>query len=329
MTSDPSDGPDTGEATAVVNVESLQDHSAASGREHTACLTIMTGPHVGRMITLEKGEITAGRGRGCDLRIPDEKVSRQHARFFWADEQVMVRDLDSSNGTFVEGDRVPEETSLRDGDKVALGNSVMLKFALQDPVEQSFQEQMYEASLRDGLTQAYNKSFLTDHVQSEISFAERHETNLGMILFDLDHFKEINDTYGHVAGDAILREISDISRESVRTEDVFARYGGEEFAAVLRDVDREGARVLAERLRRLIEQDPFEFEDKKIQVTISAGVATYHDISRIAQGIDRGRRRGALSGQGERAQQGLSVPPGMTHSRFIPSPPIGFFIPTC
>jgi diguanylate cyclase (GGDEF)-like protein len=279
MSSDPKDETDVGESTAVVNVESLQNHPAQSGRDHTACLTIMTGPHVGRMVTLEEGDVTCGRGRGCDLRIPDEKVSRQHARFCWSSDQVMVRDLNSSNGTFVEGDRVHDMTNLRDGDKIALGNSVMLKFALQDPVEQSFQEQMYEASLRDGLTQAYNKSFLTDHLQSEISFAERHDTNLGMVLFDLDHFKQINDTYGHVAGDAILREISDISRESVRTEDVFARYGGEEFSAVLRDVDREGARVMAERLRRLIEQSPFEFEDQTIPVTISAGVATYADIA--------------------------------------------------
>jgi len=279
MSSDANEEPDVGESTAVVNVESLQNHPGSSSRDYTACLTIMTGPHVGRMVTLEEGDVTAGRGRGCDLRIPDEKVSRQHARFYWSEDAVVVRDLDSSNGTFVEGDRVHETTALRDGDKVALGNSVMLKFALQDPVEQSFQEQMYEASLRDGLTKAYNKSFLTDHLQSEISFAERHDTNLGMVLLDLDHFKEINDTYGHVAGDAILREISDISRESVRTEDVFARYGGEEFAAVLRDIDREGARVMAERLRRLVEQEPFEFEDQTIPVTISAGVATYGDIA--------------------------------------------------
>ena len=279
MSSDPSDGQKPGESTAVVNVEALENHPAADGRDYTACLTIMTGPHVGRMITLEEGDITAGRGRGCDLRIPDEKVSRQHVRFYWANDQVMVRDLDSSNGTFVEGGRVDDTRVLRDGDKIALGNSVMLKFALQDPVEQSFQEQMYEASLRDGLTQAYNKSFLTDHLQSEISFAERHETNLGMVLFDLDHFKEINDTYGHVAGDAILRKISDMSRESVRTEDVFARYGGEEFAAVLRDVDPEGARVMAERLRRIIEEEPFNFDGEEIPVTISAGVATYGDIA--------------------------------------------------
>ncbi len=285
MSNDTSDGPDKDDTTAVINLETIEQYNGDGEREQKACLTVMSGPHVGRMITLEDGaggedgEVTIGRGRDCDLRIPDEKVSRKHARFRWADERVVVEDLRSSNGTFVEGTRVGrEERILRDGDKVALGNSVMLKFAIQDPIEQSFQEQMYEASLRDGLTQAYNKSFLIDHLQSEMSFAERHDTDLGLVMFDLDHFKEINDTHGHIAGDGILRDLSEMARESIRTEDIFARYGGEEFAVVVREVGEEGARAMGERLRAVVDSASFSFEGTEIPVTVSVGVSTYGGV---------------------------------------------------
>ncbi len=278
MSDESNDDPDAGDdTTAVINRETLQQYQEAQN-EQTACLTIMSGPHVGRMITLEQGDVTVGRGRDCDLRISDEKVSRQHAEFRWADDQVLVEDLQSSNGTFVGGNRVFGERYLRDGDKVALGNSVMLKFAIQDPIEQSFQEQMYEASLRDGLTQAYNKSFLIDHLESEMSFADRHGTDLGLVLFDLDHFKEINDTHGHLAGDSILRELSDMARSSIRAEDIFARYGGEEFAVALREVDNDGVRRMGERLREMVAAEPFEFEGTEIPVTISVGGATYSTV---------------------------------------------------
>lgn len=307
MSSDP-EPPDTDEATAVVNVDDLLGGEEEDSSP-TACVTVMSGPHVGRLVTLEEGDVTVGRDRGCDLHIPDEKVSRKHARIFWSDDEVMIRDLESSNGTLVGSTRVYDAHPLRDGDKITVGGSVTLKFAFQDRVEQSFQEQMYEASLRDGLTKAYNKEFLTEHLRSEMSFANRHDTDLSLILFDLDHFKEVNDTYGHLAGDAVLKELADMTRASIRTEDLFARYGGEEFAIVLREIALPGARVLAERLRKLVAEENFAFKGDTIPVTISIGIAsmqsarprTPKDLIAAAdealyQAKDRGRNRTCLHG---------------------------------
>ena len=271
-TEPPDDGP-VGDTTAVINVDEVEQFPEDPG-EQTACITVMSGPHVGRMESVEEGAVTLGRDRDCDLCIPDDKVSRNHARIFPSGEDYIIEDLDSSNGTLVENRRIEGEYVLKDGDKITVGDSVTLKFAFQDAIEQSFQQEMYEAALRDNLTGAYNKSFLHDHLESEISFARRHETDLSLILFDIDHFKEVNDTYGHVAGDAILRKLAKITRSSIRTEDIFARYGGEEFAIVLREIDQEGAEVLADRLRHMIEQQKFIFDGEPIPVTVSVGVAS-------------------------------------------------------
>ena len=133
---------------------------------------------------------------------------------------------------------------------------------------------LYESSTRDALTGAYNRVYFEERLRTEFAFASRHSAELSMILLDVDHFKRINDTWGHQAGDAVLKNIAAICQRSLRAEDVFARFGGEEFAAVLRGVSVSGAALLGERLRATIESSPTLFEEQSISAKLSAGCAS-------------------------------------------------------
>lgn len=273
MAEDQENWPESRDTTAVLEVSAVDE--AELDAEHIATVIVMSGPRVGMMMEVGEEGIVVGREPANDLHLPDPGVSRTHAKFYVDGDAIFLEDMESSNGTFVNGSEIERPRTLEDGDKITIGSSTLLKFAYQDPVEQSFQKQMYEASLRDDLTDAYNKAFLEEHLRSELSFAKRHDSELSLVLFDLDHFKELNDTFGHVTGDAVLCEVAERMRDSIRTEDLFARYGGEEFAVVLRGVDLEGAYVMAERIRRVIAGTPYQHEEDEISVSTSAGVASY------------------------------------------------------
>jgi two-component system cell cycle response regulator len=150
----------------------------------------------------------------------------------------------------------------------------VLKFTYHDSLDEQFQRQMYESALRDDLTKAFNKKYFTDRVESEFVFATRSQAPLALVVFDLDHFKEVNDTYGHPAGDEVLAGVARLVTGLIRAEDVFARVGGEEFAVICRGTDREQALVVAERMRRTIAGHQFSVEGKTIVIAISAGVAS-------------------------------------------------------
>jgi diguanylate cyclase (GGDEF)-like protein len=132
---------------------------------------------------------------------------------------------------------------------------------------------MYDAALRDGLTKAYNKKFFIDRLETEFAYAKRHRTMLSLVMFDVDHFKRVNDNHGHLAGDAVLVHLARITQSMIRTEDVAARYGGEEFAIICRGIPLLNAGVVGERLRVAVEQANFDFQGRRLPVTISIGVA--------------------------------------------------------
>jgi two-component system cell cycle response regulator len=145
--------------------------------------------------------------------------------------------------------------------------------------EAKYAHQMYQVALRDGLTGAYNRRYLDERLLSEMAFAQRHRIPLGLLMLDLDHFKMVNDTFGHQAGDAVLQRFHALLEEQVRTEDVVARYGGEEFAVLCREADEGSAAVVAERLRRAVEGAAFEYDGQSIPVTVSIGVAISLDVN--------------------------------------------------
>jgi two-component system, cell cycle response regulator len=239
-----------------------------------ACLVHIypTGLAMGTRHLLERETIVLGRGDDCDITVLDNSVSRRHARFELDIDGYLVTDLDSTNGTFV-NDVPAKGTPLADGDYLRVGN-ILYRFLAGGNVEAEYHEELYRLAIHDALTGLYNKRYLMDYLQREIDRSTRYNRPLALILFDIDHFKAINDTMGHLAGDVTLRDLAERLRSKICKDDLLARYGGEEFAAVLTEADRATAAELAELLRRTAEDLPFTFEGRPYAVTISLGVAS-------------------------------------------------------
>lgn len=243
-----------------------------------ACLVFLAGPRMGQTVAIEERPREMGRSEEANIVIPDSGVSRRHARVFMRDEAAMVEDLDSSNGVFVNGARIERIARLEPGDKISLGTETILKFTYHDRFDEDFQQRLLESAVRDPLTGLYNRRYFERQLDSEFGYAERHKTSLSLILFDIDRFKQINDTHGHVVGDAVLEQLGERLAEAVREEDLLARYGGEEFAMLCRGHDGARARRAAERLRELVERMEYDVEGVRLTITISAGVAAYPDV---------------------------------------------------
>lgn len=270
---------ETSEATMIVDTSILKKVHE-SQKTIRAYLIILSGPDVGKMYELEEDDYVLGRSVSATLRIHEAGISRQHVRISnRGADGVYIEDLGSANGTFINGDKINRTMQLRDGDKITLGSTTILKFTYHDQLEQSFQRKMYQAALCDSLTGAYNKKYFLDQLLKEFSFAQRHNSPLSLIMFDVDHFKRVNDTYGHLGGDEVLIRLSELTNESVRNEDIFARYGGEEFAVICRGVPMRQAAHLGDRLRRSVEQAKFVYNNQHMPITISVGVAGVPDIA--------------------------------------------------
>lgn len=264
------------EATCITTLSQIEGLRPSSNAL-TPCLTVLQGPGVGEMHKLGQGETILGRSQQATVRINDDGVSRKHVRVWVRGAEVDIEDLGSANGTFINGAAVSKQR-LADGDKIRVGTTTVLKFSYADSVDASFQEQMYEAALRDALTKVFNKKYFLDRLESEFAFSKRHKTPLSVIMLDIDFFKKVNDTYGHLAGDAALVSVAKAAGAMVRTEDVFARYGGEEFGIVCRGILGKNATVLGERVRSAVERHVFIWEGVRIPLTVSAGVACYPDF---------------------------------------------------
>jgi diguanylate cyclase (GGDEF)-like protein len=268
---------DEAEVTRVSTLAELKQEIEAGSQRDRAYLIVLAGTNVGEMFRIDAGESFVGRGQVASVRLNDDGISRKHARLVQSSGEVMIEDLDSANGTVVNGVPVKMQI-LKDGDKIRLGSTTILKFTYNDHLDESFQQQMYEAALRDGLTKAFNKKYFLDRLETEIAYAKRHNAHLSLVMFDVDLFKRVNDTYGHLAGDFVLTRLAKVASATCRTEDVFARYGGEEFGILCRGVALANAGVLAERLRSTVEATVFEHEGHRLPVTISAGVAAHPEI---------------------------------------------------
>jgi two-component system cell cycle response regulator len=255
---------DESEFKTVIS-EDRSDVSSLGERTTRAYLVLLSGSNVGEMFALGQDQVL-GRGKEADLHLRGEGISRRHARLFT-----------EQDGSFVNGERVSRAV-LKDGDKIQVGDSIILKFSYQDDLDENFQRRLYESALHDALTGTYNKRYFLEQLNLELGFARRHQAQLALILFDLDHFKSVNDTHGHAAGDYVLREMARVVSGVIRHEDVFARYGGEEFVVLSRSTDIISARVMAERIRRTVAGHAFVYEQHRLQVTVSIGVAAYPDV---------------------------------------------------
>ena len=225
-----------------------------------------------KQIPLSRGTVTLGRGQDADIRLDDELVSRRHCTVTFDGIHVTVTDLGSTNGTFVDGQ--PIQTTVLDSDnRLQLGKMVM-KVEFKDKSEEAFDRALYEAATIDPLTKISNRRNFFDRSLGELALARRNGYFVHTIMVDADHFKHVNDTWGHQCGDMVLKEIARILSEEKRESDLLARYGGEEFLLLLAGITPEDARKSAERLRKAVESHKFSWKDTIIPVTISLGLCT-------------------------------------------------------
>jgi two-component system cell cycle response regulator len=235
-------------------------------------LHVIKGPRAGEVLTVDRGDAVLGRGDDADLRIEDPSLSRTHVRFERDGDTLTITDLDSLNGTLVEGTRLTGTRRLNSGELLTLGN-VLVRFAVQDPAELQVSRDLYEAAVRDRLTGLYNRGYFDDRIAAECAFVRRHQTSMAVLLIDLDFFKQVNDTHGHQVGDSVLKAAANKIKESLRAEDLAARYGGEEFVVLARGTDSGGAQVLGQRLRTRIALASVPTPSGPVKVTCSIGVA--------------------------------------------------------
>jgi diguanylate cyclase (GGDEF)-like protein len=260
------------EDTTAAELEEI--HAKLGSPRNRATLTVLTGSASGRMFKLY-ASMTIGRSPACEIRLEDDGISRSHARVRCEAEVATLEDLQSRNGTFVNGERIRQIVKVVDGDKIQVGRGTVLRFGFADDLDESFHESLMSSALRDGLTKLFNKRYFMDRLDSELKFAQRHETALSLLMLDIDHFKKVNDTHGHLAGDAVLAQLANVLSRAVRNEDVVARFGGEEIAIILRAIASDQAAHMAERLCKLVEGTTVESGGKRLTSTVSIGVAGF------------------------------------------------------
>jgi two-component system, cell cycle response regulator len=259
----------------------------ADGPKGGDCLVVIYTKEptlLGKRFVLDASPMRVGRGAENHIVLDGDSVSRRHAHLEQRTAIWWCVDDGSTNGTYVNDEQIAREQGLANGDRIKVGPTIFKYLSGQD-VEAQYHEEIYRMTIIDGLTQAHVKRYLLEALEKEIIRARRHARDLSLIMFDIDHFKKINDVHGHLAGDFVLKELARIVQGRIRRDEVFARYGGEEFSIVLPETNLEGAKSLADGLREKVEQSRFVFQNENISVTISIGVAMLGDNDRTSQDL--------------------------------------------
>jgi two-component system cell cycle response regulator len=272
------------EKTRVTQVVHRPPPEDAAGND---CLVVIYAKEtglLGKRFVLDSAVVTVGRGADNSVVLEGDSVSRRHAHFERRGAQWYVVDDGSTNGTYVNEDQIPHEQMLQNADRIKVGPTI-LKYLSGADAEAKYHEEIYRMTIIDGLTQIHNKRYLQEALDREVLRARRHDREMSVLMFDIDFFKRINDQYGHLAGDHVLRELARVVQDRIRREEVFARYGGEEFAILLPETSLEGAVSLAESLRSRVAEHRFVFQAEAIPVTISIGCAMLAPGDRVASDL--------------------------------------------
>ncbi|MGD9645016.1 MAG: GGDEF domain-containing protein [Pirellulales bacterium] len=260
------------DATTLLSTSTL-DAIRRNGETARGYLIHLYPPGQGTwLLPVANRPLLLGRDPGCDLELADTGVSREHARLEPNTEGVLLVDLNSTNGTYL-NDAPITRHRLDSGDRIRVGNQIF-KFLASDDLEAQYHETIYALMIDDVLTGVRNKRYLLETLERELSRSRRHERPLSLVFFDLDHFKEVNDEFGHLTGDDLLRELCRRVSATVRLEEVFARFGGEEFAIVLPEVRGPEAVRFGERVRALVADKAFDLPGATVRITVSVGVAS-------------------------------------------------------
>lgn len=269
---------------ATMKIETPAKVPEASAPRTYLALSVLAGPSTGALFSVEADETSIGREAGNAIAIGDPGISSRHARILHVGDGYLFEDLGSTNGSYVNGSSVTSRHKLVEGDRIQLGQGTVLGVRFQDRAELEAQKRLYDSAVRDALTGVHNRRFFDDRLAAEFAYAVRHRADLALIMLDVDHFKRLNDTYGHQGGDAVLRQLGAMLADSVRVEDIVARYGGEEFTILARGLDEPRASQFAERLRRGVEHLEVAFEGSTIRFSSSFGVAVFSERRPFADG---------------------------------------------
>ena len=264
------------EKTSVVTSETLKS-TLDTANKTPAALVLLVGPasSIGKQWHLSSSDIVIGRSPNSTIFVDDRSVSKSHAKFMLNGSDVIVMDLESTNKTVINQQTIAPLTpvALKNNDQIKVGN-VIFKFLEKGNVETVASKAAFDKSQLDALTGIYSKGALQAYSPEAIKRSDMTGGPLSLIVFDIDHFKKVNDTHGHAAGDYVIQEIARLVKDKlIRSEDFFARFGGEEFVLVVSSSDIPVSANIAERIRATIEAHTFEFEGKKMPITISAGVS--------------------------------------------------------
>lgn len=261
------------EKTTLINVN-LNDFK---NDRYVSCI-IIEGEQIGKVFNLTKNHNIIGRSEDADIHLNSPTVSRKHAQILINNDNIFILDLNSSNGTYVNGKRVTK-AQLHEGDIFSIG-TYKIKLISLSQHDTEFFRRLKENAEKDALTGLYNKSSITKILETMLTEAKYTKQLVSIAMIDIDFFKIINDKYGHLAGDAVLRDITKLFSSQLRSSDKIGRFGGEEFLLVFNNTPIQDASIICERLRKTIEGTDFFYEDKKINVTISVGL-TSNETKRI------------------------------------------------
>src|SRR6187431_451537 len=228
----------------------------------------------GRCIKLDRLPLRLGRDPDNELVLEDEGVSRRHARIEKREDRVVLMDVGSTNGTLHNDAELTGIAELRTGDRIKVGSTIF-KYLSASDLEAALHEQIFAIATTDALTGLRSKRHLTDELAREFSRARRYNRKFSILMIDIDHFKQINDRYGHQVGDVTLRAVASRVMSCLHSDDLAARYGGEEFMVVLLETKLEEAAAIAERIRAAIAELVVSYREASLQVTISIGCAEY------------------------------------------------------
>jgi two-component system cell cycle response regulator len=263
--------------TAILGLDQETiNRELAKAKEQPACLILIRGTPQGHRFFITEDEMIIGRDPSADVSIPDPSISRKHAKLIREGAVVKIEDLGSSNGTVINGKKLEAGTTvaLSKEDMVKLGNSIV-KYLPAGEIEIIFYGNLNQAANTDPLTRCFNKGYFLEAIDAEVKRAKALSTPLVLIFFDLDHFKKVNDNFGHEGGDFVLKEFTNLVRSLgvIKTKDIFARYGGEEFCLLMPGISLQEAADIAETVRGKVQMHPYLYEGKRVPVTTSLGVS--------------------------------------------------------
>jgi two-component system cell cycle response regulator len=316
--SDHNDGkPDLGfDSTTQLTAEKLEEfskmHLDEVAPDDGGILLLLGGTYGERQYDVNKTRMTIGRDPELEIIADAEGVSRRHARIINSEGVVSVEDLGSTNGTLLNGVRLTEPTKLAEDDLIQVGAAVF-KYLPAGCQELRFLRKQEDAARTDGLTGIANKRSLLETLEMHFELSRRREDTLSVVILDIDHFKKVNDTFGHDAGDIVLKDLAARLQDgALRRADMLGRFGGEEFVVVLPSASLEQAVMVAERVRVAVAKEPFPAGEIEIPVTVSCGVAvltaSHGDVMQLVKSADEALYEAKSSGR-NRVCQASSDPP--------------------